>query len=115
MKHELVRELKPVATITHYDNIPMPREQWQKTWDTLCVTHEDISKAVERFRRDVTDLIPKPDAMTIPKGADVLEHIRLHYSAMEKAARQINVLSELLMWKSPKVAGVNMELVKPRY
>ncbi len=115
VKHELVRELKPVATITHCDGIPMPREQWQRSWDTLCMTHADLSRAVEQFRKDVTDLIPTPSPLTIPKGADVLEHIRLHYSAMEKAARQINVLSELLMWRSPKVMNGNMELAKPRY
>ena len=115
VKHELVRELKPVATITHYDNIPMPREQWQKTWDCLSDTHSELSRAVEQFRVDVTNVLPQKRIQDIPKGEDVLEFVRLHYSNMETMARQINVLAEVLMWKSPKVAAVNMSLGKPGY
>ena len=96
---------------------PVTREvkDWQTTWDVLCDAHSDLSVAVEKLRKDVTDLLPADHFQPIPKGVDVLEHIRLHYSAMEKMARQINVLSEILMWRSPKVMNGNIELGKPRY
>jgi len=88
---------------------------WQTTWDILCSTHSDLSNVVEHLRKEVTAMLPPGHFQPIPKGVDVLEHIHLHYSAMEKVARQINVLSEILMWRSPKVMNGNMELAKPRY
>lgn len=94
---------------------PMTRGQWQKTWDCLSDTHSALSRAVEQFRVDVTNALPQKQIQNIPKGEDVLEFVRLHYSNMETMARQINVLSEVLMWKSPKVVGANMELGNPRY
>jgi len=114
MKQAIVNDISirinPVAL-----NEPMPRGQWQKTWDCLSDTHSALSRAVEQFRVDVTNTLPQKQIQDIPKGEDVLEFVRLHYSNMETMARQINVLSEVLMWKSPKVAGANMELGKPRY
>lgn len=97
--------------------VPATRQakDWQSTWNILCDTHSDLSKAVEQLRKEVTGMLPQDHLQLIPKGVDVLEHIHLHYSPMERAARQINVLSELLMWRSPKVMNGNMELGNPRY
>ncbi len=115
MKNEIVQELQPV--VVPKDKKPgMTADEWNAAWGDLCATHEMLSKAAEQFLKDVTDLLPERTIGNIPKGADVLEHVRLYYSSdMEKMARQINILVELLMWRSPKVMGLNMDLYRPRY
>jgi len=113
MKNEIVQELQPV--VMPKSKPGMTADEWNAAWCDLCSTHEMLSKAAEQFRKDVTDLLPERTIGNIPKGADVLEHVRLYYSDMEKMARQINILVELLMWRSPKVMGLNMDLYRPRY
>lgn len=115
MQDRLQLKLDVLRTDINRKRMETDASEWSASWNTLCECHSDIQQAVERLRKDVTEMLPGKSLRSIPKDADVLEYVRLHYSALEKAVRQINILSEVLMWRSPKVLAFNLELGNPRY
>ena len=94
---------------------PQPMTNWHEAWSMLEETDEDLISALKRLKSRVKDILPRGSYISVPDGADVLTWVQLHYSAMEQAARQIDILSEILMWRSPKVLNLNMSLGRPRY
>lgn len=107
---EIMKRLPAIAQPAPVDTQPSWKQLWpmlEQSTDTLCV-------AVEQLQKDVNAMIPG-GVKNVPAGSDPMTYIRLHYSEMEKAARQLCILSELLMWRSPKTLNFHAALGDPRY
>ncbi len=90
------------------------QSSWKQLWPMLEQSTDTLGAAIQQLLKDVTAMIPG-GLKNIPAGSDPMTYIRLHYSEMEKAARQLCILAELLMWRSPKTLNFHAALGDPRY
>jgi len=90
------------------------QSSWKQLWPMLEQSTDTLGAAIQQLLKEVTALIPG-GLKNIPAGSDPMTYIRLHYSEMEKAARQLCILAELLMWRSPKTLNFHAALGDPRY
>jgi hypothetical protein len=90
------------------------QSSWKQLWPMLEQSTDTLGTAIQQLLKEITAMIPG-GIKNIPAGSDPMTYIRLHYSEMEKAARQLCILAELLMWRSPKTLNFQAALGDPRY
>lgn len=88
--------------------------EFQRTWETLCGVHGNLVKEVDALKNDMGRLQPH-GWRSVPKGQDVLTYVRDHYTEMEKIARKVCILSEILLFRSPTILERHVNPVKPSY